>query len=92
MSVPRVGAVTLAAAGTRHPWSRFTNGVARSAAFGRETITVKPRRTEEFLTVSRHHGAKTWAWNLRTLALRPTRDGAGGFLLGTPKTVSALRL
>ena len=92
MSVPGYGALTLAADGTHEPWSRFANGVARSARFGNETITVQRRRTEEFLTVSKHQGTRTWTWNLRTLGLRPRRDAAGGFVFATQRARSALRL
>jgi hypothetical protein len=53
---------------------------------------VQRRRTEQFLTVSKHQGTRTWAWNLRTINLRSTPDGAGGFVFGTPRTPSALRL
>ena len=92
VSVPGYGALTLAADGTHEPWSRFANGVARSARFGNETITVQRRRTEEFLTVSKHQGTRTWTWNLRTLGLRPRRDAAGGFVFATQRARSALRL
>ena len=93
VTVPRAGAVTLAADGSHEPWSRFANGVARSTRFGREAITVQRSRTEEFLTVSKRQGARTWRWNLRALGLRPTpdRDG-GGFVFRTQHAQSPLRL
>ncbi len=52
-------------------WSRFARGVARPTTFGRETILVAPRTTEQFLTVARRQGARTWRWRLHAGALTP---------------------
>ncbi|HXY85066.1 MAG TPA: hypothetical protein VEH52_06235, partial [Gaiellaceae bacterium] len=48
------------------PWQSYANGVTRSTPFGHETVTVDPAETEQFLTVTRHHGVRTWEWNLGT--------------------------
>jgi parallel beta-helix repeat protein len=77
VSVAGHGTVALARPTRGDTWSRFVNGVSRETSFGHETITVRPDRTEEFLTVSRRQGAKTWRWRLQAGALRP-RFGVDG--------------
>jgi hypothetical protein len=61
---------------------RFERGVSRRTEFGWEAITVSPRRTEQFLTVVRRQGPKTWRWQLSTLDLVPRvgDDGAVAFI------------
>src|SRR5918996_2691911 len=58
-------------------WERFAHGASRPTAYGRETITVEPRTTEQFLTVERRQGPKTWRWQLGT-RLEPTLAADGG--------------
>src|SRR5689334_20157106 len=63
-------------------WTRFENGVERPTPFGRETVVVTPARTEQFLTVDRRQGPRTWSWRLdsgRTIP-RVGDDGAVAFL------------
>ena len=72
------GTIELAAAEAGAPWSRFTRGVRRETSFGSETIAVGPDRTEEFLTVARHQGLRTWRWKVQTsrFDVRPSGSGA----------------
>src|SRR3954470_8569879 len=61
------GSITLSAKGAgRAPWQHFANGVMRRTPFGHETVTVGPGQAEQFLTVARRQGARTWEWNLGT--------------------------
>ncbi len=61
---------------------RFERGVGRRTEFGWEAVTVSPERTEQFLTVVRRQGPKTWRWELSTLDLVPRvgDDGAVAFI------------
>ncbi len=61
---------------------RFERGVSRRTEFGWEAVTVSPNRTEQFLTVARRQGPKTWRWQLSTLDLVPRvgADGAVAFI------------
>jgi large repetitive protein len=62
-----VDSITLAARGAGHAgWRHYANGVNRSTPFGSETITVGPGQAEQFLTVTRKQGKRTWQWNLGT--------------------------
>ncbi len=62
-------------------WTRFERGVERATAFGRETILVEGKTTEEFLTVERRQGLRTWRWRLDTGTLTPrlNPDGSVAF-------------
>ncbi|MBI4172541.1 MAG: Ig-like domain-containing protein, partial [Actinobacteria bacterium] len=64
--------------GSAGAWKRFDGGVARRTSFGTETITVDSERTEQYLTVERRQGVRTWRWQLDTTRLTPrlTTDGA----------------
>ena len=62
-------------------WRRHVHGVTRDTSFGTETIVVNGRETEEFLTVTKRQGVKTWRWKLATrLHPRLGRDGSVTFL------------
>ncbi len=63
-------------------WARYSHGVARNTSFGRETVVVTPEKTEQFLTVDRRQGPRTWRWNLASPGLTPRLgdDGAVAFL------------
>ena len=57
--------VSLSGLGTgRGNWARFARGVARPTVFGHETVVVTPEKAEQFLTVERRQGLKTWRWRL----------------------------
>jgi chitobiase/beta-hexosaminidase-like protein/Big-like domain-containing protein len=62
-------------------WRRFLHGAARPTPFGEETITLGRSRTEEFLTVRRHQGLRTWQWSLGAPRLRPRLAKDGSVLL-----------
>ncbi len=47
-------------------WRRYSNGVTRRTNFGSEVITITPAGGEEFLTVQKPQGLKTWRWRLGT--------------------------
>src|ERR687898_76607 len=64
-------------------WRRPEHGVQRESAVGRETILIDESSAEEFLTVSRHHGRRTWRWQLDTkLQPRVAPNGYVGFFNG----------
>ncbi len=59
---------------------RFADGVARRTPFGLETVTVTPTKVEQYLTVTKRQGRKTWSWQLdTTLEPRLSSDGAVTF-------------
>src|SRR5919197_4499433 len=64
--------------------SAFAHGVSGRTDFGRAVVTVTPKKTEQYLVVDRHHGAKTWRWQLDAGGLRPRvgDDGFVGFIEG----------
>ena len=80
VSVRGQGRIALAAEGATGRWSRFSGGVSRPTAYGREAITVGADRTEEFLQVSRHQGVRTWQWRLQSPRLTPTLTRGGTVL------------
>ena len=60
-------ALKLTATGTGSaPWTRHAWGVERPTSFGRESIVVAAPRTEEYLTVQRRLGSRTWRWQLES--------------------------
>ncbi|MDX6544061.1 MAG: hypothetical protein QOK32_1664, partial [Gaiellaceae bacterium] len=67
-------------------WNRFENGASRPTPFGHETVTIGTERTEEFLTVDRRVGVRTWRWQLATTTLDPNlrHDGSIDFKAGAP--------
>ena len=72
-------------------WRRHVHGVTRDTSFGTETIVVNGRETEEFLTVTKRQGVKTWRWKLATrLHPRLGRDGSVTFLDPTRHRVTTI--
>ena len=62
-------------------WRRHVHGATRETTFGTETIVVNGRKTEEFLTVMKRQGEKTWRWKLASrLYPRLGSDGSVAFL------------
>ena len=58
-------AVALASRGEGNgAWRRYRDGAARATSFGRESILFGINRAEQFLTVDRRQGARTWTWQL----------------------------
>ena len=77
------GRVSIAsAAPSSSRWARYAHGAARPTSFGRETVVVTPEKTEQFLTVERRQGRKTWQWQLASAGQTPRvgDDGAIAFL------------
>ena len=68
----------------RAGWAHFARGASRPTPFGRETIVIAPRKTEQFLTVDRHQGTRTWRWRLASPGITPRvgSDGAVSFVRG----------
>src|SRR3954466_7392985 len=62
----------------------YRRGVSAPTAFGRVVVSATARKTEQFLVVDVHQGAKTWRWQLDAHGLRPRvgDDGYVGFLGG----------
>ncbi|MGH3060334.1 MAG: Ig-like domain-containing protein, partial [Gaiellaceae bacterium] len=72
-------------------WRHHVHGVTRATEFGAETIIVDGSRTEEFFTVTKRQGERTWRWKLATrLVPRLGRDGSVSFLDPTRRRVSGL--
>ncbi len=64
-------------------WQRFERGATRVTPYGHDTIVVTPASAEQFLTVTKKQGVKTWRWALKT-PQRPRvgLSGAVGFIQG----------
>jgi len=92
VAAPRQGTVTLTSAVSRGRWTRFAGGVSRPTSYGRESITVGPQQTEEFLTVANRQGRKTWRWRIRSTGLDPRRNRDGSISLSRPGASPALRI
>ncbi|MDQ1703278.1 MAG: trimeric autotransporter adhesin, partial [Frankiaceae bacterium] len=69
-------ALTAAGAGSAG-WTSHRFGVDRPTPFGRESIVVAAPRTEEYLTVTRHVGSRTWQWQLASGLSRPQLEPDG---------------
>jgi hypothetical protein len=65
-------------------WTHFAHGTTRPTGFGSETITVGPQTTENFLTVERRQGTRTWRWRIGSGKLVPnlSPDGSVRFASG----------
>jgi hypothetical protein len=81
-------------------WLWYTNGASRRTPFGAETVVIAPDAAEQFLTVERRQGPRTWSWTLRTVGLVPqladdgrieffTAAGLGSLALLAPRIVDA---
>jgi hypothetical protein len=68
----------------RAGWARFARGASRRTPFGRETIVIAPQKTEQYLTIDRHQGKRTWRWRLVSPGIAPRvgDDGAVSFVRG----------
>ena len=73
-------------------WRRFVNGVSRPAAFGAETITVERRKTEQYLTVERRQGDRTWKWELGASGLEPSSTAEGSVVFREGGGLADLRI
>ena len=73
-------------------WARYSHGAARRTSFGRESVVVAAGKTEQYLTVDRRQGAKTWQWRLGSSGATPRvgADGAVGFVAN--HTLSAMHI
>jgi hypothetical protein len=74
-------AVALAGSPAGGSWQRFAHGAQRTTPFGRETVVVGPTTTEQFLTVDRRQGERTWRWRIDAGELTPrlAPDGSVAF-------------
>jgi uncharacterized repeat protein (TIGR02059 family) len=82
--------VSSTAAGRR--WQQFAGGTARATSFGRETIAVTPTTTEDFLTVTRRQGERTWRWQLNSLNLEPRLMPDGSVAFAGGNVVAPMRI
>jgi len=62
----------------------FAHGISTKTDFGRAVVAVSPKKTEQYLVVDKHHGTRTWSWQLDTAGLTPRvgGDGSVGFIAG----------
>ncbi len=58
-------------------WTPHARGFTRPTPFGRETITTGADASEQFLTVDRRLGPKTWRWRLSSPGLEPRITPSG---------------
>jgi hypothetical protein len=82
--------LSLAASGVHGSWTRHRHGATRRTAFGDETVVFAKSVTEEFLTVRKHHGDRTWSWKLDTHGARPRVGVDGGVSLRAGHTLLPL--
>ena len=91
----RVGSATigLASSGAGHgAWQRYGSGVTRATSFGRESILFGINRAEQFLTVARRQGARTWRWQLDATNGVPRLDAGGGVSFAGAGSLAGLRI
>ena len=60
-------------------WQGRQAGAVRATPFGNEAIVVTPTYTEQFLTVDRRYGVKTWKWQIDSSVSVP-RVGDDGYV------------
>jgi hypothetical protein len=71
--------ITLAWRSARHSdWQRYDSGVTRTTSFGRESVLFGINRAEQFLTVNRRLGTRTWRWRLDATHGTPHVGDDGG--------------
>ena len=64
-------------------WTKHAKGATRSTPFGAETVAVTPSGAEQYLTVRKQQGQRTWRWQLNTKSdVRGTPTGWVGFFNG----------
>ena len=91
----RVGSATigLASSGAGHgAWQRYGGGVTRATSFGRESILFGINRAEQFLTVARRQGTRTWRWQLDATHGVPRLDAGGGVSFAGAGSLAGLRI
>ena len=91
----RVGSATigLASSGAGHgAWQRYGGGVTRATSFGRESILFGINRAEQFLTVARRQGTRTWRWQLDATHGVPHLDAGGGVSFAGAGSLAGLRI
>ena len=73
-------------------WRHFERGAVRSTAFGSETVVVTPTRTEQFLSVGKRQGARTWRWRLDPGTAKPRLRDDGSISLAAGAGSAGLRV
>ena len=64
-------------------WTKHANGATRTTPFGSEVVAVTPSGAEQYLTVRKQQGKRTWRWQLNTkFDVRGTPTGWVGFFNG----------
>ena len=63
-------------------WTRHRSGASRETRFGSQAIVFADDMTEEFLTVERRFGPKTWRWRIDAGRWTPRLRGDGGVSFG----------
>src|SRR5581483_3239289 len=90
--------ISLAGTWKAGTWKAHQHGARRSTRFGHETIVVTQDAVEQFLTVDRRVGARTWRWHFGDSHLTPRvgDDGAVAFIdnhvLLTSTTIAPVRI
>ena len=73
-------------------WARHAWGLERPTSFGREAIVVAAPRTEEYLTVERRLGPRTWRWRLESPKSIPRLEADGSLSLTTAGARAGVRV
>jgi hypothetical protein len=73
-------------------WTRHRSGAIRETAFGSQAIVFANGMTEEFLTVERRLGPKTWRWRLEAGPWTPRLGADGGISFGTDHTLASFAI
>src|SRR6478735_8878035 len=73
-------------------WARHAWGLERPTSFGREAIVVAAPRTEEYLTVERRLGPRTWRWRLESSKSIPRLEADGSLSLTTAGARAGVRV
>ena len=85
-------AVSISSALAGGSWRSFAKGATRAAPFGSETVTVGPKTTEDWLTVERRQGTRTWRWRLGSRKLTPSLSPDGSVRFASGAQVAPLRI
>src|SRR5712691_6314993 len=82
-----------ASAAGRARWQIHESGAVRPTSFGHELVVLGHTGVEEYLTVTRHQGVRTWRWRLGAnldpslsfgMVMLKARDGSGSAIVEPP--------
>ncbi len=79
---------------TSRTWVHFANGTSRRTSYGSEAIVLGGKRAnaEQYLTVGKHNGERTWTWRLSVGSLTPTLRPDGSVLISPAHVVAGFSI